>query len=92
MVLCFVILHVYQNIWRIGQTDLKTRIYYQHDKEEEGWDPANMLNPATFCMYVLIQSQGPVILWLSLVAVLQTSVCFSFIFVHYLGHELIMSR
>ena len=36
----------------------------------EGWDPANMFNPATLCMYVPVPSQEPVIQWLSFVVVL----------------------
>lgn len=26
------------------------------EKKGEGWDPANMFNPATFCMYVPVSS------------------------------------
>ena len=48
-----------------------------------GGDPANMFNPATFCMYVPVPSQDPVIQWLSFVYVLH--ICFSFIFVRNLG-------
>ena len=43
----------------------------------EGWDPANMFNPATLFMYVPVPSQEPVIQWLSFVYVLH--ICFSFL-------------
>ena len=46
----------------------------------EGWDPANMFNPATLFMYVPVPSQEPVIQWLSFVYVLH--ICFLFIFLH----------
>ena len=36
----------------------------------EGWDPANMFNPATLFMYLPVPSQKPVIQWLSFVYVL----------------------
>ena len=49
--------------------------------------PANMLNPAEFCLYVpwfvSLPSLEPVIQGLSFVDVLH--ICFSFIFVHKLG-------
>ena len=49
-----------------------------------GWredsDPANMFNPATLFLYVPVQSQEPVIQWLSFVYVLH--ICFSFIFLY----------
>ena len=41
------------------------------------WACANMLNPTTFCMYVPVQSQEPVIQWLSFGCVLHY--CFSFV-------------
>ena len=44
----------------------------------QGCDPANMFNPTTFCMYVPVPSQEPVIQWFSFVNVLH--ICFSFIF------------
>ena len=44
----------------------------------EGWDPGNVFNPTTLCMYVPFPSQEPVIQWLSFVYVLH--ICFSFIF------------
>ena len=46
----------------------------------EGWDPANMFNPATLFIYVPVPSQEPVIQCLSFVYVLH--MCFSFIFLH----------
>ena len=44
----------------------------------EGWDPANVFQPATLFMYVPVPSQEPVIQWLSFVQVLY--ICSSFIF------------
>ena len=42
-------------------------------------DPANMIKPAAFCMYVPVPSQEPVFQWLSFVYVLY--ICFrSFFF------------
>ena len=43
----------------------------------EGWDPANLFNPTTFCMFVSVPNQEPVIQCLSFVDVLH--VCFSYI-------------
>ena len=40
-----------------------------------GWDPANMFNPAIFCMYMPVSSQEPVIQWLSFVYVLHICLC-----------------
>ena len=53
-------------------------LLYHCPRLGEGWDPANMFNPATLFMYVPVPSQEPVIQWLSFVYVLH--ICFSFIF------------
>ena len=52
-----------------------------------GWDPATMFNPATFCMYVPVPSQ--IIQWLSFVAVLL--LCFSFTLFYTLIRPLVFS-
>ena len=52
-------------------------LLYHCPRLGEGWDPANMFNPATLFMYVPVPSQEPVIQWLSFVYVLH--ICFSFI-------------
>ena len=40
-----------------------------------GWDPTNMFNPATLCMYVPVPSQEPFIQWLSFAYVLHIVFC-----------------
>ena len=56
----------------------------------EGWDPANLFNPATLCMHVPVPNQEPVIQWLSFVAVLHL-LCYNvnntyLFFLHLLEH------
>ena len=72
------------SIWWVKpfSTDFMIRSYvvllYHCPRLGEGWDPANLFNPATLCMYVPVPSQEHVIQWSSFVYVLH--ICVSFIF------------
>ena len=77
---------VIENLYKIDIKDLFQLIFIVRSyvvlinhcaRFGEGLDPANMFNPATLCMYVPVQSQEPVIQWLSFVYMWQ--ICFSFI-------------
>ena len=48
----------------------------------DGWDHANMFNSATFCMYMPVPSQEPIIQWLSYVY------CYIFVFHSVFVHKL----
>ena len=85
------VVFVFLSIWwvKLFQRIFIVRSYKLSQVIGEGWDPANMFNPATFCMYVPVLSQESVIQWLSFVYVLHIFVFHSF-FVHKLGHSLLV--